>query len=36
MIYTYSPMHNVLDVCIHYEGKWEWVGPWNSKNFWAL
>ncbi len=21
---------------IHYEGKWEAVGPWNSRYFWAL
>jgi hypothetical protein len=23
-------------VYIHYEGKWEGVGPWNSRVFWAL
>ncbi len=23
-------------VHIHYEGKWEGVGPWNSRVFWAL
>ncbi len=21
---------------IHYKGKWEGVGPWNSQVFWAL
>ncbi len=21
---------------IHYESKWEWVGPWKSRLFWAL
>ncbi len=31
-------MHDVLDACIgiHYERKWEGVGPWNSRVFWAL
>ena len=33
----YSPVHNVLDACISITwGKWEGVGPWNSRVFWAL
>jgi hypothetical protein len=28
-----SPVHNVLDGWIHYEGKWEEVGPWNLRLF---
>jgi hypothetical protein len=30
MIYTAGPVQ------IHYEGKWEEVGPWKSRLFWAL
>jgi hypothetical protein len=37
MIYIYSPVRNAFDAGnIHYEGKWEGVGPWKSRLFWAL
>ncbi len=31
----YSPVHNALDACIgiHYEGKWEGLGPGNRDFF---
>ncbi len=35
----YSPVHNVLDACISItwaSRKWEGVGSWNSRVFWAL
>ncbi len=32
-----GPVHNAFDASsIHYEGKWEGVGPWKSRLFWAL
>ncbi len=32
----YGPVRNGLMRQIHYEGKWEGVGPWKSRLFWAL
>jgi hypothetical protein len=33
----HGPVHNAFDAgSIHYEGKWEGVGPWKSRLFWAL
>jgi hypothetical protein len=33
----YGPVHNAFDAgSIHYDGKWEVVGPWKSRVFWAL
>jgi hypothetical protein len=32
----YAPMIYTACVHIHYVGKWEGVGPWNSRVFWAL
>jgi hypothetical protein len=30
----YSPVHNAFDAgSIHYDGKWEGVGPWKSRLF---
>ncbi len=32
-----GPVHNAFDAgSIHYEGKWEGVGPWKSRLVWAL
>ncbi len=32
----YGPVHNAFDAgSIHYEGKWEGVGPWKLRLFWA-
>jgi hypothetical protein len=33
----YGSVRNAFDAgSIHYEGKWEGVGPWKSRLFWAL
>jgi hypothetical protein len=33
----YGPVRNAFDAgSIHYEGKWEGVGPWKSRLFWVL
>jgi hypothetical protein len=32
----YAPCEMFGCVQIHYEGKWEGVGPWKSRLFWAL
>jgi hypothetical protein len=33
----YGPVRNAFVAGnIHYEGKWEEVGPWKSRLFWAL
>ncbi len=33
----YGPVRNAFDAgSIHYLGKWEGVGPWKSRVFWAL
>jgi hypothetical protein len=37
MIYTAPDVMQNFDAgSIHYEGKWEGVGPWKSRLFWAL
>jgi hypothetical protein len=33
----YGPVRNAFDAgSIHYLGKWEGVGPWKLRVFWAL
>ncbi len=33
----YGPVRNAFNsVSIHYKGKWEGIGPWKSRVFWAL